>query len=181
MIRAAASALLTTVQRRLAKVLKVGILFPLRARVQRCVCCSACKARNRRQTSSVSIATNGGTFQRIATKSDRCVSRGLLHNWGMVHVRCFECKAGAHKANAGVAVASACVKAPLRSRISMAWSACSELLLLVAASVCGLRFCLVRGAAELGKPVSTDPYMEDLGAALDGLDAALVSPRARAK
>ena len=46
-----------------------------------------------------------------------------------------------------------------------------------------LRFalCLVRGAAELGKPASTDPYMEDLGTALDGLDAALVSQRARAK
>ena len=93
----------------------------------------------------------------------------------------FQLQAGAHEANAGVAVASACVKAPLRSRISMAWSACSELLLLVAACVCGLRLCLVRGEAELGKPVSTDPYMEDLGTALDGLDAALVSQRARAK
>ena len=69
----------------------------------------------------------------------------------------------------------------MRSRISKAWSACSELLLLVAACVCGLRFCLVRGAAELGKPVSTDPYMEDLGTALDGSDAALVSLCARAK
>ena len=29
--------------------------------------------------------------------------------------------------------------------------------------------------------MSTDPYMEDLGTALDGLDAALVSQRARAK
>ena len=94
-----------------------------------------------------------------------------------MHVRCFECKAGAHKANAGVAVASACVKAPLRSRISTAWNACSELLLLVAACVGGWLFDVVRGAAELGEPVSTDPYMEDLGTALDGLDAALVSQR----